>query len=546
MSFASSGGPDVCAQPPHMVDARAGVEPALVDAHAEESLDEELLRELDALLVDPVDLGRRDPSRLSVLPWLETESLDALREAAPRSPAELAALPGWDPERAQRTRPFVRFAVALESPTPVRATLRTTVLRARRDASVDVTRRPWRVVMRAADTQASPSASAVAWETPRLRGVVGDMRWRHAQGLLWWSGEERLRGGGTAVRRANGIAPHVGLDRARSVRGMALEAGRGVRTTVVVGRHAGLAVRAGVVAVPVARFGTWTGGLVRTRASRWWGVAWSKRTARVESAAELVRRDARHAWLVGVAWQGAGWRLRTRLEGAAPAARPPWAAAPASERRSAMRQALVQTRLTWRNARLELGAAESARRDSLGARRSSREVLAQLSGSHAEHTLELRVRQRDVCTRDVGVEDFGPTDVTRTRSLVVRVQRRLAAAAHLGIEYRAVEVFALEEGRRDSGSAWVLRLDQRTGSVALQAIVSSYASSSGRTAPYVPDPYVAGAIASRRVSGEGVRLACGVALERGPLGARVRAASVFAHGARTSLRAEGSLTLRVP
>lgn len=525
----------------------ASVAISLVDARADQSLDEALLLELNELLLDPVDLGRDDVSRLRVLPWLGPEQLDALRSAkAPTSAVELAALPGWNVEHAQRTRAFVRFA----SPQPAirkwpRGGVRTALLRRRRDVLLDASARPLRVVARWTSLPREPVGYALAVQAPGVRLTAGDVRARHAQGLLWWSGEDRLRAASSALRAASGVLPSASLDRERVVRGTALEAGGVVQACVLVGAASRGRVALGTVGVRPARLGLFEAGVVRTRRRSWLGGAWSTRTRHAGMALEAAGSSGRAAMLAAAAWQVRRISVRARLEHASAGSLSPWSVASPSRRRSASRQALLQFRLHRARTRVEIAAAHESRRDSLGTRMWSVEHSAILLWSQQPLDLELRLRQRKRRENAVGLESFADASESRTRFIVVRVRKALQPPTWAVLEYRAVETRSLSGARTETGSAWLLQLGHRAGSVSARCIISSFSAPSGLAAPYVPEPYMAGTFSSVRLLGDGVRVASGVSIGEQQVRFRVRGACVFRADGVAGLDLEMSLSIRL-
>jgi hypothetical protein len=535
----------VAASDPGSEALPATVATSLLEARADESLDEALLLELDELLRDPVDLARDDVSRLRVLPWLGTEQLDALRAAkAPASAAELAALPSWNVEEAQRTRAFVRFAPPSAPRSRTHGSLRTAFLRTRRDVLVEASQQPLRIVARWNSLRREAVGYAAALETPAARLVAGDLRVRHAQGLLWWSGEDRLRAAGAAIRSASGVVPNRSLDRERVVRGAALEAGGVVRARLVLGDGTHGRVAAGTFGTQAPRLGLFEGGIVYTRERSWFGAAWSARTQRARLAMEVVASSGRAAMLAGAAWRVRQIAVRARLEHATAGSLSPWSAAAPARRRSRSRQGLLRVGLRRRRTHVELAAAHGMRRDSLGTRLRRSEHSASVTWSQQPVALELRLRQRIRHERAVWLESFADAADSRTRSVVIRMRRVLRSSTWVGLEYRAVETHTLSGARTDTGSAWLLQLEHRAAGVSARWILSSFSAPSGRAALYVPEPYVAGTFSSVRVHGEGIRVASGVSIGEQRVRLRARAASVLTVEGGSDLDVEMSLSLR--
>lgn len=517
---------------------------ALVEARAEGSVDESLLLALDELLMDPVALEGGSVERLRLLPWLDAEHIEALRRARPpRSLVELAGLPGWDAERAQRSAPFVRFAPSTSRPPNVRrGALRTAWLRARRDVLVDVTQAPLRFVARGVDSRSDGRSAALAAETSTLRGVAGDMRLRHAQGLLWWSGDERLRATSPAVRSASGILLDSSLQRERVVRGLAVETRGALGVRVLLGTNAGDDVRIVTAATPT-RAGRFEAGMVRVGTRAWWGGAWRHRRAHHDATLEVAGRAGRWAARAGATWRTPRTHLRGRLEGSEPFSLSPGSTASAVERRSTTRRALLQTGARWRSVRLDLGLVQSSRREGSGKRRDTLERQIQVAWRQRPHAVEARLRLGRWGERDVGLEDFASPDEGRTSNLLLRFRTMPRATTTLSLEYRALDARHTAQGTTDLATAWVVRIEQRARRLTWVAIASSYVAPSGRAVPYAPEPPMPGTFSSTALRGDGFRLASGAALRLGGAELRVRAGSTFEDRGQTDSSMEAALAL---
>ena len=519
----------------------------LVELRAAGDLDEVLLLDLDELLADPVVLGRDDVARLRVLPWLNDAQIDALRAgAAPRSAAELAALPGWDIDAAWRTLGFIRFASAPAPRSAARAHVRSAMLRRRRDLLLDVSVQSLRVVGRWTSTAPQPAARAVELDRAALRVVAGDMRLRHAQGLLWWSGEDRFGAGGPALRSASGLLANGSLEPGRTVHGVGLELDAIGQLGFLTGDSVHGRIVATMLAVPVPLAGTLQFGWVRGPQRAWRGVAWARQAPRADVAVELAGRSGHTAVLAAAVWRRPRSQLRARIERSTPGSLGPWSFASATRRRSATQQALLQTHFRFGRTAIDLATAHAVRRDSVGATRRSREHTAQISWSRRAYGVDVRLRERAVDERAIGLETFEAEEVSQTRSIVVGLQATTAAAQRVGVEYRAVESHRRTAAGTEVGSAWVLRLQRQAGVASLDAIVATYSAPSGYAAPYVPQPYVAGTFASQRLLGDGIRVALGLAMGPPHRRLRARGAVDMRESGRAVFEAETSLSVRLP
>ena len=297
--------------------------------------------------------------------------------------------------------------------------------------------------------------------------------------------------------------------------------------------------------VPTAHLGTFEVAVLNGRTRSWTGAAWSRHGARAQLALEVASASGRRAMLAAAAWRAGRISLRGRFEHAAASALSPWSTASVTQRRSASRQGVLQGRLRLPSVHAAFAAAHAARRDSMGTRRQSWEHLASIEWSHGRYDVELRLRQRSLDERGVGLETFAVPDGSRTRAVVLRLRTALAPFTCVTLEYRAVETRRLSDARVDTGSAWVMRLDRRLGRLTLNGVASSFVAPSGRAAPYVPEPYVAGAFSSARVLGEGIRFASGISIVSRHVQFRARAASVFNRDGRTDTDVQTSLSLRL-
>lgn len=497
----------------------------LHDAQVEEWFDAVAWTDLDALLLDPVALRRGNVMRLAVVPWLTTSHLETLRRApALHSWKELARLPGWNEDLARSVLPFVRFEP--EGPSwELRSRSRWTTTRA--ETRWDATGFGWSASLRWRPQESVGQSGFIALQGRRLRAVVGDLRLGVSQGLLWWSSETDLRASSTPLRRPRPLWGSVAADAPRVVRGLGieLEAAR-LRAQVVRGRMAGKTLT-GIVGelVPsrqvITRF-CWLDLQEQSAISVAWG--WSSPRGRVE-AEVLPTRVGRPA-VLALERRWGGLRFAARLQHAPEAHEPAMAAEGATASRSSTRHGLLRANGHRGPVRFEWALHRLVRHDSLGDRLESLEQRWSLRWRWKRQSLEIRWRQRHGWEHPLGLEGpEGPVESLQ-RGLVVRTVHELDGSNEIGLEVRTEEaVESLQDAR---GNAWQVHFQSHRGVLRGQLALTSFVAPSGKAAPVVADPGIGTVPASRRLVGDGIRIA-------GALRARTERIEVAARWGRSFL-----------
>ena len=420
--------------------------------------DDETLSLLDALLVDPVDLERGDRSRLRVIPWLEEESILALDAAEPpRSIAELARLPSWDPDLARRVAPFVRFARRRTGPASHAALVATEGAMGGRieSAHFDLSCRV---------SRSTPSA---AHGFARLRRggatlAAGELRVGHAQGLLGWTGETGPGAGQAIWRNARGMVGSEALAPARTLRGAGIEwRGARSRTSFLVG-VADDGVR--LLAAANARVGRTCeiqAAVDRCGEAITWSLGTTLGSTHRRFGLEVAGRDRPAVAAAGELRSG-NLRCGARLDVIPPAQLSPLAGATTGVRERGARSARMAFDVRHAGLVVETGVARELRAESAGGNRLRTESLLGVRGRRAGTGFEARLVWRATQTDTWLSESASGQDRDATHTFRVRVDRMLRPGWHAVLELRAVAAFA-DSLSSHSGRGWIARLEGERG-----------------------------------------------------------------------------------
>ena len=503
-----------------VVCARASADPGfagleLHELYAAEILDAETVAELDDLLHDPVDLNRGDLERLRHLPWLDAAAIEALRAARPLADWDaLSRVPGWSEDRVRLSSPFVQLVAP--APAPWRAELASRALRARTELLARASTSHARLELR---RTSEPLLLPTGYATARLGGfrlAAGDLKANHAQGLLWASGSQALRAGSQALRHGRGNTGTTALDRARVVRGAALEARAGpFAFEIVSGTHASARVEAGAVQL--------TAGATRVRAAAlrratdvWLGSEIRRDVGRAGAALEIVRGRGGVAWALAARAGQRSVQLAARLEHAAAEVSPFAAVLPRT------RGALAE--VTWRHARVTVlvAVAAIAGTDTLGTDRRERDQALEARWSGRPVGLEARWSERRARDRGIGVEapEADAERVLRRLMARLRWQRRSLRA---WVEHRSVELVR-SHVPAESGSSWQVGVEAARRPWRAALACTAFRVTHGHAAPVVPEPGLGGGAAAWRLHGDGLRAAAGLRFDHAHLTCQVRAA----------------------
>ncbi len=513
----------------------------------DEGLDEELdpgtLAALDQLLLDPVEINHGVLARLLAVPWLSAAHVDAIRTARPlKAWRDLAVLPGWDMDLAQSMRAFVRFARP-RNPWWVQ----TGILASARRRECEVRGESARASLgfRFLSMPEAMASGSVSLQLGSMRGVVGDLRLGHAQGLLCWSAATALNATSAPLRRARGVVAALTPSASHGLRGTAVEFNaRGWRLGLASGTSTSGKVEAGFGTVPLGGAHAFTAGWLQVGQGNWTSFGWNVvgRNARIELEVAPIERTS--AYVAAGEWRWPGGRFAVRLQRTPAFAGSPFAGVGASERDESARHALAHGTIRIGHSRWEIAVARSSRHDSIATNHDFVEARLGARWQWVRHAFELRLRQRRAHDSALELETFRPPARTRRRGMVMRLSRRLDPCTSLAVDYRSEE--SVEAGGLAAGSVWQLHLQHRRRSFELQAALTALAVPSGNAAPVIAEPSLRGGAGSRRLVGDGLRAAVGLHVETHRLEAGLRLARGFGALPATPLEAELALRIRMP
>ncbi|HZL85662.1 MAG TPA: hypothetical protein VFD07_09825 [Candidatus Krumholzibacteria bacterium] len=513
----------------------------------DESLDEELdpgtLAALDALLLDPVEINHGALARLLAVPWLSAAQVDAIRANRPLAEwQDLARLPGWDLDLARSVRAFVRFARP-RNPWRMETGLLATARRRECEMRGESARAS--LGLRYSSLPQTLASGSVGVQLGWMRGVAGDLRLGHAQGMLCWSASTALNATSAPLRRARGVVASITPSASHGLRGAALElGGRGFRMGIASGTSTSGKVDGGFGTVPLGGAHAFHAGLLQVGQGRWTSFGWSMvgRNARIELEVAPIAQTS--AYAAAGEWRWPRGRFALRLQGTPALDLSPFAGVGASEREENARHALAHGSIRVGHGRFEIGVAHSSRQDSIATNHEFVEARLGARWQWLRHVFELRLRQRRAQDAALELETFRLPERTRQRGVVMRWSRRIDSNTSLAIDYRGEE--RVDDEGLEAGSAWQLHLQHRRERFGVQTALTALAVPSGAATPVIAEPSLRGGAGSRRLVGDGLRAALAFRVESKRVEAGLRLARSFGALPATPLEAELALRLRMP
>jgi hypothetical protein len=467
-----------------------------LQTESDRGLDAPALADLEALLLDPVDLGGGEVERLRLVPWLSAGQIATLATAPPvRSEADLAGLPGWGRAESARLLPFVRFA-------PPRAArrreLRFTVVPTSLRATAAHGDLSGRGTLRKRGSAGYLRIAPGPWEL-----VAGDVRLGFAQGLLVAPSEDSFSAALTGWR-ARSVSVGAVAESERTLRGAGIS-WRGSRSAVALGlgrtatRHrrgpapapaitGSLAWRCGQGAMQAAaaRTGASTGASI--------GAAWEDPSRR--AAGELaLAGHGRPAVAAALEVERGQVLLASSLQDWPASYRAPFSALPIRAEPTSGRRARIAARLCHSLGLLEAGFVQSEERDSGGTRRFATAASVEAETGLAGGAVAIRGSRRGSRSEDVG-ESTVLARARRRDAVVVRFRRPFAPAWTGVLEFRRG---ATQDDSLAAASQWHLRFERRGRRLDTASGVTAF------RAAGMADPFLGPAVGAGRVRGDGLR-----------------------------------------
>ena len=509
---------------------------ALEDA-VELGLDPETLAELDALLVEPVDLASGDLGRLRALPWLEEEAIAALAAASPpQDVGELMRLPGWSAELARRIVPFVRF---VRRPAGQRAQLAL----AASDAALAGR-------FESANASVASRVSTGTTRAPRGFGrlrrgkttlALGDLTLGHAQGLLVSTGETSAGAGSPIWRSGRGLVGTDALAPSRATRGAGIE-WRSARSRValVAGSANGAQRLLGAVTATLGPGCALQAAALAHGTAAAWSLGAELESSGLRFGVEAAGRE-RPSLAAAGELRGGRSRCGARIEIVRRSQLPATAGPGARVRERGARTAVIAARTRAAGFDLEAAAAQELRSEPEGGARLRTEAVLGVRTRRFGTGLEARWVWRTTRTDTWHAETVSELERDAERQSWVRFDRLLGDAWRAVLELRAAattESTTIREGR-----AWSVRVEREHGTWRPAMACGTFRTDPGISLS-APAPGLR--LGSVRVHGDGLHAAAGLRAAAGPGTASAGIAARWTATEPVRIEARWSLAIRLP
>jgi hypothetical protein len=508
------------------------------------TLDEASLRELDELLLDPVQLRVDDVQRLYRLPWITAAQVRSLAAALPlQSLDQWTALSFWSTEDVERVLPFVRLQFTGQPRVLGALDAHVLSLRSGQRLAVRMQTGPISLEGKRRDGLAGVSVGFLQLQRQRLSFIAGDLRYSTGHGLMWSSRVVAPRAGNPVAMSERWLGA-ASFWRDRSVRGVS---GRwrtnrfGV--TWLQGMHATAPLRGGTITWQPTEQRQVQFALLQRRQQTWNSLFWREGGRSTRIALEVVHQP--QAWSAAITVQRRlrPWTLEALIIVAPQGVSSPLSVTSSTTRHTPWRHLRGRASVRFGHTRLR-GSWSQSRWFSGQSVRQQGDFEFLAINRDLPVVLEVQLRDGLEELDAVGAEGIEPLERRGQQRLLLRAKYRLRSGAILTVARRSL----LRTRDGDSGVrgiGWQFHLERAMRRASVACVVSVFDAVPG-AAIALAEPGVGGGPALYYGVGQGMRLALRLRLKTWRTEWAIRAATGRVPTGTWQPIVEMSMRLRLP